>query len=147
HPRPTGARLAFGEVLWRLAFLLLVLSELGLWTRRLAHRPWIPLGRRLAFMLLRSPFLCCMSFFVAGLVTVLADLLVRLVVRPMVPWGVTPPMDTENGSFHLEAHEVVEAASPARRSVGRRWLPGTLIRTSRRVGFVPRAWDAEPWFL
>jgi hypothetical protein len=146
-PRPSGVKLAFGALLWRLSVILFVISELGLWSRRLAHKPWIPLWRRFAFLLFRTPFLCFMAFFVAGVVTVVVDLLVRFVIRPMVKFWINPPIDTELGSFHLEAHEVIEATTPARRSVGRRWLPGTLYRTTRRLGFVPLAWDSEPWFV
>jgi hypothetical protein len=45
----------------------------------------------------------------------------------------------------MAASEQTLASSPARRAEGRRWVPGTLVRSNLRLWFFPRAHDAEIW--
>jgi hypothetical protein len=147
---PTQVRLAFGAVYWRVAALVFVACELLLWRMIRLRAPWIRGRRRIALMLYNSPSFAIMALLVAAVVAVAADLIVRLLVRPMLERWHAPPDDASMGlppSFHLASREAIAAETPARRSGKWRWSPGRLVRTNLRLWFFPHAWDAEPWSL
>lgn len=109
---------------------------------------FIPPNRRLAvFLFGRGATRASLVYavFLATAATLLADLIARLVVQPLVRAWLSPTADDSAGLFRLSASERVLGATPARRRLGWRWPAGTLVRTSQRVMFVPVAWDAEPW--
>jgi hypothetical protein len=102
--------------------------------------------RRILLNLLRFfPIGLMASIVVATMATAVAAVVVRLVVRPLLERWLSPPADPDMGQFHLAANERVVASSPARRSVGRGWPAGTLIRTNLRIWFLPHAHDGEIW--
>ena len=141
--RSTRPRLAFGAFFWRLFLLLSISVELG--RAIVVSRLGAPVGQRIAFFLFASPAWLCSTFFTATIVTVLADLWVRMVIRPFSNRWHHPTVDASSSNFHLDVRETVVAETPARRRDGRSWPTGTLIRTDRRVWFFPQSWDTEPW--
>jgi len=140
-------RLAFGRLLWSVTGVLIVIREAGLWW--FLHRMRVGPGpSRLLAMIYYSPGLIFQCLLIGIIVAVAADLIVRLVVRPLAARWYSPREDASSSHpapFRLGPDEAIELEMPARRRVGRRWLPGTLLGTNRRAWFVPFAWDAEPW--
>jgi hypothetical protein len=144
---PIRLRFAFGAVVWRLTVLLLLLEEFWLWRLIRRRRPWLPRGHRWLRLLFFTPRLVVSALLIGALAAVAIDLVVRFLVQPLVRAWHHPPRDESAVSFHLASNEWVEESTPARRGDGRRWLPGTLVRTNRQVRFFPLAWDAEAWSL
>jgi hypothetical protein len=88
-----------------------------------------------------------LAVLLAGLFTLLCFLMVRIVLRPLLSFWLTPLVDPSWGLFHLAADEKIIASVPARRNAGWGWRPGALMLTNRRIWFFPSAWDNEPWAL
>ncbi len=148
---PPPIRLAFGALFWRAFAVLFVLGELAVWSHL---RPFLgnrAPGFRVAALILYSPRMIFRVFLIAAAFTVLIDLYVRFIMRPLLArWYSPRTPSTEFGTpiaFHLESREQILNEVPSRRVVGRRCVPGTLIRTDRRLWFSPHAWDCEPWSL
>jgi hypothetical protein len=132
------------------SFLLFFLvNQLVAW-HRLSQLPIRMPGHRMILFLV-APWATPQSFAVAllaaGILSLLAILVVRLVVRPLWNLWLNPTVDPDLGLFHTSATEVIVASLPARRRLGARWQPGSLALTGRRVWFFPTAWDGEPWSL
>lgn len=149
--KPPPIRLAFGALFWRAFLVLTILLEIGLWKRlkplKARRRP----GLRLAVMVLYSPRMIFWAFLVAALFTVVIDLYVRLIMRPLMARWYSPKGESDAFgtplAFRLSANESILDEAPARLASGRRTMPGVLMRTNRRVWFSPHAWDVEPWSL
>ncbi len=141
-PARPPIRLAFGVLFWRLMGLLTLFFALIL---TLAIFGRVPAGKRLGVFLFAMPSFAAVAFFLAATGTVLADLAVRLIVRPRMLSWLAPRGDPMHADFHLEPRERVEAETPARCALGRAWSPGRLVLTDRRLLFLPTAWDVEPW--
>jgi hypothetical protein len=136
--------LASGAVFLRCATAFFVLRELIVWrwVQKLPIRP----GLRVLVFLFKdwaTPHSLLYALLFAAVVTLLLDLWVRLVLRPMVGFWHAPRVDGSAGLFHLAANEWVVESSPGRRKSGWRWPAGALVRTNLRLWFVPRAHDAE----
>lgn len=141
-PRPQPIRLAFSALFWRLMAGLTLLFSLFVVLavlRRVAPR------QRVGFFLFLMPQFVATAFFLAASLTVAADLVVRLFIRPRLLRWLAPRTDVDAAGFHLEPREVVATEVPARASAGRAWSPGRLVLTDRRILFLPAAWDVEPW--
>ena len=140
--RPPAIRLAFSRLFWRLMigwFLLFaLLVGLVVWQR-------FPLEKRAIAFLFVMPMYTATAFSIAAGMTVVADLVVRVFVRPRMLSWLAPKADADQSNFHLEPRERAIGDAPARMAVGRRWAPGRLVRTDRRLLFLPVAWDVEPW--
>ena len=145
--RRAGVRLNFGSV-----FVPVGLGSLGLMllaTRSMIRRQLPPGQRHLASLVLLAylPRLGFYAFLLATVLSVLADLAVRLVVAPMIYRWLRPPEAADVFStpveFALASRERLVEQTPARRQNGRRWEPGRLVLTTLRLGFVPRGWDSE----
>ena len=87
------------------------------------------------------------ALFAGGAITLLAMLIVRLIVRPLLNFWLRPVTDSSGGLFHLTASETIVASVPARRRMGWIWKPGLLVLTNHRLWFFPAAFHDEPWFL
>jgi hypothetical protein len=135
-----------GAVFLRNALAFFVVRELVVWrwVLRLRLRP----GRRLILFLFHkraTPRSLFYALLFAGAVTVVLDLLVGLVLRPLVRHWHAPWTDGSAALFHLSASERVIDSFPARRKSGLSWPAGTLVCTNHRLWFIPRAHDAEIW--
>lgn len=129
---------------WRVAILFFIGRQILFWVmiplrrRRFVHRVLVlifhPHGTQ------RSLYFAALA---AGGLTVLAELAVFLLIRPLVARWYSPVVDDSEMSFRLESGERVVASTPARLSRGRSWAPGSLILTNRRLRFFPAAWDSE----
>jgi hypothetical protein len=134
--------LDYHAVYWRTVALVFFVSQLAasLLMARRGRR-----GRRFLFFVRFSLPSLVFGLVAATLVTLVAGLVVRLIVRPLVARWHSPPIDESQGAFHLAPSEWVVQSCPARRSMGWRWPSGTLIRTNVRLWFFPRAHDDEVW--
>lgn len=147
---PPPIRLAFGAVFWRIFLVASVAREILIWRK---FRPWLrgsPPGKRLMVLLYITPETLFVGFAIAAGVTVLLDMLVRLLARPVAKRWYFPRgtgSDETPLAFQLEAGEAILAEAPARRRSGVGWRPGTLVMTSRSLWFFPQGWDLEPWSL
>jgi hypothetical protein len=140
--QPPPIRLAFGAAFWRLflTFLLLFTAlVLAFFSKRVPPNQWLVL------FLFVMPMWAAWAFFLAATLTVLADLVVRLVIRPRTLRWLSPRADESFAAFHLDPSERTLVESPARMAQGRSWAPGRLVLTDRRLLFLPNAWDVEPW--
>lgn len=144
-------RLDFGAMFWRVFLVVALIAEFGLWKRL---RPFFfnrGTGFRVAAMILKSPKVLCTAFLIAAIVTVVLDLYVRLVMRPILArWYAPRRRDVDFGTplaFRMGSNETILDEMPARLVVGRRTRPGTLVRTNRHLWFSPMAWDVEPWSI
>jgi hypothetical protein len=141
-------RLAFGRVFLRAFLVLFVFGEFSLWnfTRRMLK--WQPFPLRLLYFVFMSFVLLCMALAFAASIALAADLIVRLIVRPLLAQWLDPRrVDaslSEPAPFHLSSSERVEGEMPARLIEGRARPAGTLVRTNLRLWFFPSAWDATP---
>ncbi len=135
-------RLAFGVAFWRLFLTILLLFTAWI-VAFLVKR--VPPDHWLVVFLFAMPMWAAWAFFIAATSTVLADLAVRLIVRPRMLRWLTPRVDESFAAFHLDPSERTVVESPARMAVGRSWAPGRLVLTDRRLLFLPNAWDVEPW--
>ena len=144
-PRPSASiRLAFGLFFWRVLATIFVLLSAIIVLR--IFRVILPKQRMVVFLTM-LPVTAALSFFLAASMTVVADFVVRFLVRPRLLAWQAPRSYDDQASFHLEPRETIERETPARRKVGRRWAAGRLIATDRRVLFLANAWDIEPWSL
>ncbi len=143
-------RLATGPFLWWSFAILALTGELALWAAIHRQARGFPAGLRLAWLIGYTPRTVFLAFVLASLLTVVVDVLVKMLVDlPMRRWLV-PRNDREDDAyqgfgFHLGPTEQVLDEVPARMLARPRSLPGTLVLTDRRVWFFPSAWDAEPW--
>ena len=85
--------------------------------------------------------------FVAGAVTLAANVAVWLILAPLLNSWLRPGFDPSAWMFHLPAGESPADSMPARWKSGGLWRPGALVLTPRRIWFMPAAWDAEPWSI
>ena len=136
-------------VYWRCFLVVFLIGQLVAWQRvqRLPAR--LPGHRVMIFLL--APWATRRSvvtaILVGGLLTLVAIVFVRLIVRPLLARWLTPSVDPAGGLFHLAAGERVVASLSARRQAGWTWQPGSLTLTDRRLWFFPAAWEIEPWSL
>lgn len=141
--QPPPIRLAFSALFWRLmiGFTLFASAMVVLFiVKKVPPHQWL-----IAFLFV-MPMHAASAFFLAAVLTVLADLVVRLVVRPRHLAWLAPKGDDLHAAFHLDPRERTVAESPARMATGRRsWASGRLVLTDRRMLFLPNAWDVEPW--
>ncbi len=131
-----------GAIFLRLALSFFVLREAFVFLVLIRRRR---LGARLLVLLFQTPRSILYALLFALAATTLLYLLVRLVLEPLVRSWHTPWIDGSAGLFHVAANEQVLSTSPARRAMGRRWTPGTLVGTNLRLWFFPRAHDADIW--
>ena len=136
-------------VYWRCFLLVLLISQLVAW-QRVQRLPARLHGHRV-FVFLFAPWATRRSVLTAiiagGLLTLVAFVFIRLIVRPLLKRWLSPTVDPAGGLFHLAAGERVVANLAARRRAGWSWQPGSLTLTDRRLWFFPADWDVEPWSL
>jgi hypothetical protein len=136
--------------IYRRSFLLFFLAfELLVWLR-LQQFPMRMRGHRVMIFLLArwaTPRSFLMALFAAGIFTLVAMVVVRLFLRPLLRFWLSPPADSSWGLFHLTASETIVATVSARRVSGWNWKPGCLALTNRRLWFFPSNGHDEPWFL
>ncbi|QDV38401.1 hypothetical protein [Tautonia plasticadhaerens] len=151
-PTPSRIRLAIGAFLWRSFVLLAVLMELALWAMIRRRARGFPRRFRLAWLIGYTPQALFLAFFLAAVLTLAVDLFVRLVVDRLLRKWLSPITERDDEDqagrgfgFHLAATERVAASLPARKLVGLRSEPGSLVLTDRNLWFFPSAWDGEPW--
>jgi hypothetical protein len=141
-------RLAFGATLWRVFAVLAVFREFAKWQRLEFLQAMHGTGFRIAALILMSPRILFRAFVIAAIVTVLLDLYVRLIMRPILARWYNPRRRSDEVgmplSFGLTASETILDELPARIVSGHRKKPGTLVRTDRRLWFSPFGWDEEP---
>ena len=149
--RKPPIRLAFGSLFWRAFLVLAVILEFALWHKHRAFLMGRNPGFRVAAMIYLSPKMIFRSFLIAAIFTVLVDLYVRLLMRPLIARRYSPravvgdfAMPVE---FQLAWNEAISAEIPARMLTDRRLQPGKLARSDRRIWFMPHAWDEEFWTL
>ena len=144
-------RLAFGATLWRIFAVVAVFMEISKWQRLAFLKQMRGTGFRIAALIYFSPKILFKAFLWAAILTVLLDLYVRLIMRPILTRWYTPRRrGDEIGTplaFRLSASETVLDEIPARMVSGRSAQPGALVRTDRRLWFVPFGWDHEPWSM
>ena len=136
--------------LYRRSFLLFfVMFEMLVWHRLQRFPMRAPANRVLVFLLARwaTPRSFLLAMVAGGTFTLLAVLIVRLIVRPLVRFWLSPSADLSWGLFHLTASETIIASIPARRLSGWTWKPGSLALTNRRLWFFPANGNDEPWFV
>lgn len=129
------------------AFALMLWAR---WERMTRFWPRRPVPHRIRRLILIAPHHLLRAFFVAFLVMVVFELVVKLIVEPLVVRWHLPRRHRDDApprEFALDASEAILAESPARSFVDGRWRPGTLARSDRRLFFFPRGWDVEPWSL
>jgi hypothetical protein len=142
----TRIQLAAYALFWRLAMVIAIVRQWVFWLmiQRLpatpAQRLWIATFGRHG---VRRSLL--VGLIAAAVMTMILDLLVGLIVRPLVRLWQSPRIDPDAGLFHLGADEQVVATSPARRGSGRAWPGGLLVRTNRKLWFFPSDHLREPW--
>lgn len=143
--RPPAIGLRFWPVLWRLALILTAILELEL-IRRAARAPW-PAEIATIFAIVYLPTMASAGLMLALAGTAALQVVVRVVLRPLAFAWHSPggPALREEAGFFLSAGEAIAWECPARRAIGRTWVPGVLYRTGRGIGFRPRSWSAEPW--
>ncbi|WP_422929515.1 hypothetical protein [Singulisphaera sp. PoT] len=118
------------------------LAQLLIWLHFPHHGQ---LGQRILLALFTIPMAMFPALLTAGLMTLAAALLVRILIRPLVDRWLRPVVDDAQGAFHLAPSEWVIEASPARWKKGWLWIPGLLVRTNQKVWFFPRAFEVEAW--
>ena len=130
-------------------FLFFLVFELLVWRRLLRFPMRAPGHRVIIFLLARwaTPRSFLLAIVAGGVFTLLAVLVVRLIVRPLLNFWLNPSADSSWGLFHLTASETIVATIPARRLSGWIWKPGSLALTNRRLWFFPANGNDEPWFL
>jgi hypothetical protein len=135
-----------GQVFWRFFFLVFFVIECWLWyhIQRLPVR--VP-AHRLIWFLLRSGQRVLPAMLLAGTCTVLALLVVKLIIEPLLRLWLNPRVDPSSWMFHLSAGESPVAGVAGRWHAAGRWQPGALVLTHRRIWFFPAGWGVEPWSL
>ena len=102
-------------IYWRSFLLFFLVFELMVW-QRLRQWPMRAPGHRvLVFLLARgaTPRSFMLALVAAGFFTLLAILVVRLFVRPLLNFWLSPSVDSSWGLFHLTASETIIASVPA----------------------------------
>jgi hypothetical protein len=138
-------RLDFQTVLRRVTVFTLLGLEFYTWHVLKVKFPFTKRKKRILLLLSLSPRLGFSALLVGAVVAVLADLLVRYAVSPLVRRWFLPPVDLSSGSFYLASNERVQGAVAARCFGRRRWRAGVLALTNFRIWFFPHDWDHEPW--
>jgi hypothetical protein len=140
-------RLDARALFWRVALAVFVMYEWWLWSliRRIPfHR-----GRPRLWMFLLSPRAlgrsALVAMIVAGAATIVAEILVWLIVRPLVTRWHAPRVDGSEIEFQLEPGESLYGSVAARRKAGFVWTPGALVLTNKRLAFFPAQWNSPPW--
>ncbi len=87
------------------------------------------------------------AFILAGSLTLFVYLIDKLIIRHLVNFWFKSSIDPSWWLFHLSVGETTSASVPGRWKAGKRWRPGALVLTNRRIGFFPAAWGIEPWTL
>ena len=123
----------------------------GVWVKLQRNFPmWTPLHRLLAWVYF-STTVAVHALTVAGLTALVMYAAFRLVLSPLlVRWYHPRCRDPEYVLplvFALGPGERIETQWRARLALGRRTVPGTLVRTNQRLCFYPFAWEVEPWAL
>jgi hypothetical protein len=142
----TRVQLAAYALFWRLAMVIAIVRQWIFWLAiqwlpaTPAQRLWMATFGRHG---VRRSFL--IGLIAAAVVTMLVDLLVGLIVRPLMRHWHAPRIDLDSGLFHLGANEGVVASSPARRASDWGWPCGLLVLTNRRLWFFPIDHLAEAW--
>jgi len=148
-PPPKPLEIDAGRV-FRWSFLAVFLA--------LEWSAWIRIGRRLAWMPRRrvpvmrlamwtTTWAAFGAFLLAVVSTLAAMMFTRLILAPLLDRWLRPAFDPSSWMFHLSAVETPMASLPARWRSGGRSRPGALVLTSRRIWFMPSAWDLEPWSI
>lgn len=144
--------LRYGPIFWRVLLVGFVFLEVVFWLKRV--RPALPFQPRLPGVVLMAyvaPRFLFYAILIAAIVTVVTDLVFRLLVRPLMCGWYHPrsfdPSSAHTLAFRLGVGEEVVSELPARRVMGRRKVSGTLARTTRRVYFIPYLWDVEDWSI
>lgn len=145
HQKQTKVHLAFWPLFWRLFCWSFVVFELLLAVRIAQFA--IPVQQKIGGFIVYSFRVLFYATTTAIVTTLIAEFIVRLVIRPVAKAWYQPPSDETAASFHLDVREAALEIVPARRKIGRLWTVGILVRTDRRICFYPRAWDAEPFTL
>lgn len=146
-------QLRFGAIFGRVALVALIAAEVVLWLHlRDAGFPFRPRYRRILVMLYFTPRLAFRAMALATAVTVVTDLVFRLLVRPVMRrWYAPRPLDPNwehPHPFFTKAGERVQAEVRARLvTPGRSRPPGMLVITNCGVYFYPYVWHREPWSL
>jgi hypothetical protein len=122
-------------VLWESA-LILRIAQFG-----------IPAKMKVGAIIRFAPLIAVWAFSVTVMACVASALLIRFVVSPLYLKWLRPPVDDSGVSFHLDVREGIIESVPARFRRDRLWRAGTLLRTDRRICFLPSAWDNEPLYL
>jgi hypothetical protein len=144
-PLDLDARWLYRRSFW----LFFLVFEILVWHRIQRFPMRAPANRALVFLLARwaTPRSFLLAMVAGGTFTLLAVLFVRLIVRPLVKFWLSPTADSSWGLFHLTASETIVASVPARRLSGWLWKPGSLALTNRRLWFFPANGHDEPWFI
>ena len=134
---------------WRMFLLFFFVFEMIVWQRLQRFPMRAPGHRVIVFLFARgaTPRSLVRAIFAGGAFTLLAILIVRVIVRPLLNFWLRPAADSSGGLFHLTASETIVASVPARRRTGWMWKPGSLALTNRRLWFFPAEFNDEPWFL
>ena len=134
---------------WRLFLLFFFVFEMIVW-QRVQRLPMRAPGHRVLVFLFAgraTPRSLELAIIAGGAITLLAMLVVRLIVRPLLSYWLRPAADLSGGSFHLTASERIIASAPARRCTGWMWKPGSLALTNCRLWFFPAEYSDEPWYV
>jgi hypothetical protein len=145
-PSSKPLELDAGWVFWRSFFLVFLVFECLLW-HGLQQWPGRPAGHRMIIFLVRSRGSVFPALLLAGACTVLAILIVKLIVGPLLNRWLNPAVDPSWWLFHLSASDSPVASTSGRWYAGGRWQPGALVLTNRRIWFFPAGWSVEPWSL
>lgn len=140
-------RFAFQAAVWRIGLGIFAVKEL-IYLGKLRRFPGQPLTRKVGYVLSKIPESVFVSLVAAVVVATLLELIVRYLTQPRMTGWLRPRDDGSFAmpyAFRLDATERAEAEWPARHLSGRKWMPGTLVLTDRKLWFFPHAWDAEPW--
>ncbi len=142
QPSQTPVRLAFSALFVRLLIgfgLLIELWFVVILSKKVPPNQWV-----IAFVVW-SPFFLGTAFMIAACLTLLSKLAVGLIIRPRLLAWQSPKVDDTHDLFHLEPREAIIGQSSARMRDGRAWVAGRLVKTNRRILFLPRGWNVEPW--
>ena len=141
-------RLALAPILWSAGGSHLALRTFARWER--FAWPARSVEDRLRYVFSDSTRMLYQSAFWAIAATVLAWLLVRLIVGPIVRHRLAPNSpggEAVPREFLLEPGETVRFERPSTFLMEGTWMPGTLLLTDRRIRFLPRDWTAPPWSI
>lgn len=151
QPRALQFRLEYSTIFEQSLLVVWLVLVIGVWVKLQRNFPmWKPLHRLLAWVYF-STTVAVHALTVAGLTALGMYAAFRLVLSPlMIRWYHPRSRDPEYVlplTFTLMQGERIEARWGARLVLGRRAVPGTLVRTNRCLYFYPFAWEIEPWTL